>query len=135
IHSIDTTKRETYYWIAILFTFALGTSAGDWIAEGLNLGYWKSLLLFAAAIALVAALRFALHANAVLTFWIAYVLTRPLGASTGDYLSSPNDEGGLNMGTAVTTVAFLATILAIVIYLTVQERRRRTTSSSAQECG
>lgn len=89
VHAIHTTKREAFYWSAILFTFALGTAAGDLLAEGLNLGYWKSAVMFAGAIGLVAIARFQLGMSAVLAFWAAYVLTRPLGASLGDFLSQP----------------------------------------------
>jgi uncharacterized membrane-anchored protein len=117
IHSIVTTKREAFYWAAILFTFALGTAAGDLVAENLNLGYWKSALLFAGAIALVALAWRHARVNAVLAFWTAYILTRPLGASIGDYLSQPRDAGGLGLGTAGTSALFLATILGLVLYL------------------
>jgi uncharacterized membrane-anchored protein len=118
IHSIRTPKREAFYWLAILFTFALGTAAGDLVAESLNLGYWKSALLFGAMIALVAAAWRYLKVNAVLAFWIAYVLTRPLGASLGDYLSQDRSTGGLGLGTVVTSAVFLLTILSVVVYLT-----------------
>jgi len=124
IHSVDSTKREAYYWVAILFTFALGTAAGDLLAEGLDIGYWKSALLFAGAIGLVSiAFRFA-NLPGVWAFWVAYILTRPLGASIGDYLSQPRDAGGLNLGTTVTSVIFLTAILGVVVYLSVKQRRR-----------
>jgi uncharacterized membrane-anchored protein len=118
IHSITTTKREAFYWLAILFTFALGTAAGDLVAEGLNLGYWVSALVFAALIGAVTVAYYIFKLNAVLAFWIAYILTRPLGASIGDYLSQPREDGGLGLGTTVTSVLFLVTILSLVIYLT-----------------
>ena len=118
IHSIYTTRREAFYWLAILFTFALGTAAGDLVAEQLNLGYWKSALMFAAVIALVVLAWKYAHLNAVLAFWVAYVLTRPLGASIGDFLSQPTADGGRGLGTAGTSAIFLATILAVVVYLT-----------------
>jgi uncharacterized membrane-anchored protein len=118
IHSIYTTKREAFYWLAILFTFALGTAAGDLTAEGLNLGYWKSALMFAALIGCVAVAYYLFKLNAVVAFWIAYILTRPLGASLGDYLSQPADAGGLELGTVGTSAIFLVTILCLVIYLT-----------------
>jgi uncharacterized membrane-anchored protein len=119
IHSIYTTRREAFYWLAILFTFALGTAAGDLAAEKLKLGYLLSAVIFGAMIAVVtvAHLRFGL--NAILAFWIAYVLTRPLGASLGDYLSQPRQDGGLGLGTVVTSIIFLLAILATVIYLAV----------------
>ncbi len=117
IHTIVTSKREAFYWSAILFTFALGTAAGDLVAESLNLGYWKSAVMFGAMIGLVALGRLQLRMNAVLAFWIAYVLTRPLGASLGDFLSQPRDAGGLGLGTTGTSAIFLLGILAVVTYL------------------
>ena len=122
IHSIVTGRREAFYWLAILFTFALGTAAGDLLAEGLDVGYWRSALLFAAAIAVVALAHYRFRLGAVLAFWVAYVLTRPLGASIGDYLSQPRDNGGRNLGTVVTSAVFLLTILAVVSYLSVTRR-------------
>ncbi|MGH9165012.1 MAG: COG4705 family protein [Acidimicrobiales bacterium] len=118
IHSILTPKREAFYWLAILFTFALGTAAGDLVAETLNVGYGKSAVLFAGAIALVAAAWRYLGLNAVLGFWVAYILTRPLRASIGDFLSRRRRDGGLGLGTTTTTVLFLTAILATVVYLT-----------------
>ena len=119
IHTIVTTRREAFYWLAVLFTFALGTAAGDLTAERFGIGYWQSALLFGSAIAVVYAMhrRFAL--NAILAFWIAYILTRPLGASIGDFLSQPRADGGLGLGTTVTSAIFLLTILALVTYLTI----------------
>ena len=122
IHSIFTRRREGFYWTTILFTFALGTAAGDLLSEKLNLGYWVALGLFGAAIAVVIAVRFALRADAIASFWVAYVLTRPLGASLGDLLSQPKDAGGLGLGTTATSFLFLAAILALVTYLTVSKR-------------
>src|SRR5690348_858269 len=89
IHTIYTTRREGFYWLVVLFTFALGTAGGDLIAERYSLGYTWALLLFVAAIGVVAVLHYGLKLNAVLSFWLAYILTRPLGASTGDLLASP----------------------------------------------
>jgi uncharacterized membrane-anchored protein len=122
IHTIYTTRREGFYWLAILFTFALGTSAGDLVAERMGLGYFVSLLVFAGAIGLVALAHFRFAMDAVLSFWAAYVLTRPLGASIGDLLSQPTANGGLGLGTTGTSVIFLTTILTLVIYLTVSRR-------------
>jgi uncharacterized membrane-anchored protein len=122
IHDISTTKRESFYWLAILFTFALGTAAGDLVAEKMDVGYGVSALLFAGLIALTAGLRYGLKVNAVAAFWIAYILTRPLGASLGDLLSQPTDEGGLGLGTTVTSALFLVVIVALVVYLTKTRR-------------
>ncbi len=118
IHAVDTRPREGFYWTAILFTFALGTAAGDLIAEQVGLGYFASVGLFALAIALVALARYGFKADAVATFWAAYILTRPLGASLGDLLSQARSDGGLGLGTTGTSLLFLVTIAAIVVHLT-----------------
>ena len=122
IHTIFTTKRELFYWAAILFTFALGTAAGDLAAEGLKIGYINSTLMFGALIAVVTIAYYGFKANAVLAFWIAYILTRPLGASLGDYLSQSVADGGLGLGTVIASAVFLTTIASLVTYLTVTRR-------------
>jgi uncharacterized membrane-anchored protein len=124
IHSVRTTRREVFYWLAILFTFALGTSGGDLVAERLNVGYLPSVGLFAAVIVLIAGAHYLLRLDAVLSFWLAYIVTRPLGASVGDYLSSDRSEGGLGLGTTGTSALFLTVILGLVIYLSVSGRDR-----------
>ena len=118
IHKIDSFRREAFYWLAILFTFALGTAAGDLLAESLQLGYLLSAGIFAGLILLDWLLYKYLNINAVLTFWVAYILTRPLGASIGDFLSQAKADGGLGLGTVITSVIFLVAILVTVIYLT-----------------
>jgi uncharacterized membrane-anchored protein len=118
IHSIYTPRREAFYWLAILFTFALGTAAGDLIAERYDVGYWKAALLFGGCIGLITLAWRYLHLNAILAFWMAYILTRPLGASIGDYLSQPKADGGLGLGTTTTSLIFLAAIAVVVAYLT-----------------
>ena len=122
IHTIYTTRRELFYWLAILFTFALGTAAGDLAAEGLDLGFGQSAVIFGVLIALVTGAHFFLKLDPVLSFWIAYILTRPLGASCGDLLSQPVDNGGLGLGTLYTSGLFLAVIVVLVLYLTVSRR-------------
>ncbi len=119
IHSIDTTRRESWYWLAILVTFALGTAAGDLFAERLSLGYWPSALLFGGVIAAITVGHYAFKLNAVLAFWAAYVMTRPLGASIGDGLSAAQKDGGLGLGTTGTSFIFLGLIAVLVTYLTV----------------
>jgi uncharacterized membrane-anchored protein len=118
IHSITTTPRELFYWLAILVTFALGTAAGDWTLELTGWGPGISVLLPAG---LIVAIFFGwkLGANAVLSFWLAYILTRPLGANLGDWLGFPMDQQGLGLGVAITSVIFLTAILVTVVYLTV----------------
>jgi uncharacterized membrane-anchored protein len=133
IHSIVTTKREAFYWLTILFTFALGTAAGDLTAERFDLGYLTSVFIFAGLIAAVTAVHYGLKAylggehrrmstNAVWAFWIAYILTRPLGASIGDFLSQAQSDGGLGLGTTVTSFIFLGAILATVVYLVITKK-------------
>lgn len=118
IHSIFTRRREAFYWLAILVTFALGTATGDLMAEALGLGYLVTGIIVAVAIAITAlAWRFGL--NPVLSFWIIYILTRPLGASIGDFLSQPAEHGGLGLGATITSVIFLGGILLTVTYLSV----------------
>jgi uncharacterized membrane-anchored protein len=122
IHSIRTARRETFYWLAILFTFALGTAAGDLAAEKLAFGYLPSALIFGGIIAVIAVAHLVFRLNAILAFWLAYILTRPLGASLGDYLSQAPSVGGLGLGTTVTSALFLVTILALVVYLAITRR-------------
>jgi uncharacterized membrane-anchored protein len=122
IHSIFTRKREGWYWLTVLFTFALGTAVGDQISEGLALGYWQALVIFAAAIAAVALVYYVLKINAVFAFWTAYVLTRPLGASMGDLLSQPEADKGFGFGAGITSGIFLGLILLTVVYLTASKR-------------
>ena len=119
IHTIYTTRREAFYWLAILFTFALGTAAGDLVAERYELGYLTSALIFGALIAAVTVAHYLFGLNAIPTFWIAYILTRPLGASIGDYLAQPVDDGGLGLGMTVTSALFLGAILILVVYLSI----------------
>jgi uncharacterized membrane-anchored protein len=133
IKHIDTVAREGWYWLAVLFTFALGTAIGDLIAERLELGYLNSLLLFSAAIALVAVAWKYLHLNAVAAFWVAYILTRPLGASLGDWLSQDRADGGLGFGSTTTSYVFLAAIVAIVAVMTHQQSvQRRSVAETAR---
>ena len=119
IHDITTPRREAYYWAAILFTFALGTAAGDLVSEQLGLGYALSGLIFGGGIAAITFAYYVLRLGAVPAFWIAYILTRPLGASIGDFLTQPRNAGGLGLATMQISAAFLAVIIALVAYLTV----------------
>jgi len=119
IHHIDTRSREAFYWLAILVTFALGTAAGDWTLELTGWSPGVSVMLPTLLIASIF-VGSRLGANPVLSFWLAYILTRPLGANLGDWLALPSNEGGLDLGTAVTSGIFLAAILATVTYLAVK---------------
>ena len=133
VHSIVTTRREVFYWLAILCTFALGTAAGDLTAEKFGLGYVTSLFIFAGLIAVVTVAHVAARGilavehrlqstHAVLAFWLAYILTRPLGASIGDYLSQAHTDGGLGLGATTTSALFLLAILGLVVYLTMTRK-------------
>jgi uncharacterized membrane-anchored protein len=128
IHSIVTRRRELFYWLAVLVTFALGTAAGDWILELTGWGPGTSVLLPAALIVAIV-IGWQLGANAVLSFWLAYILTRPLGANLGDWLGLPPDQRGLGLGVALTSAVFLTAILATVLYLT------RTRADVIEETG
>ena len=127
IHSIFTMRRESLYWLAILFTFALGTASGDLMAESLGLGY-LGIIVCGVIASVSVAWRFGL--DPVLAFWIAYIMTRPLGASLGDYLSQPQKYGGLGLGATVTSVIFLLAILLAVIFFSVTKRDFRPISST-----
>lgn len=122
IHAIFTTKREAFYWLAILFTFALGTAAGDLVAEAFGLGYLASGVLFGMIIASLTFGYFVLGLDPILGFWLAYIFTRPLGASFGDLLSQPTQYGGLGLGTVVTSALFLGVIIAIVAWMSFSRR-------------
>jgi uncharacterized membrane-anchored protein len=123
IHTIFTTRREAFYWLAILFTFALGTAAGDLVAEKFSLGYGVSIAIFGALIAAITLAYYGLRLNAVLAFWLAYIMTRPLGASIGDFMSQHSKKyGGLGLGTTGTSYIFLGCILALVVFLSITRR-------------
>jgi uncharacterized membrane-anchored protein len=122
IRAIVTTRRELFYWAAILFTFALGTAAGDLATEALNLGFNVGVLVFGALIAVVVAAYY-LGVNSVLTFWLAYILTRPLGASLGDLLSQSRPNGGVGLGTVQTSIIFLGVITLLVALLSIAQNR------------
>jgi uncharacterized membrane-anchored protein len=117
IHSIVTLPREAFYWLAVLVTFALGTAAGDWTLDLTGWGPGLAVLLPAGLIVMILA-AWKIGAGAVLSFWLAYILTRPLGANLGDFLASSRGDGGLGLGTFGTSILFLGAILIVVAYLT-----------------
>ena len=116
IRTIVTMRRELFYWAAVLLTFALGTAAGDLATEEFALGFNLGVIIFGALIAAIA-LAYYIGADAVLTFWVAYILTRPLGASLGDLLSQARDYGGFGLGTVYTSLGFLVVIIGLVIFI------------------
>jgi uncharacterized membrane-anchored protein len=129
IHSITTRRRESFYWVAVLGTFSLGTAAGDFTARTLHLGYAGSTILFALLIAVPAVTYGVTRAHSVLWFWVAYVLTRPLGASLADYMAVSHARGGLAWGTGPVTLLWTGLIVICVAYLSIshsdQAPRRR----------
>ena len=118
IHEIDNVRREGFYWAAILFTFALGTAGGDLVSEKSGLGYLAAGLIFAGGITLITIGYYARLLGPVLAFWLAYILTRPLGASIGDLLTQTKVNGGLGFGTMPVSGAFVVIIVGLVIYMT-----------------
>lgn len=123
IHEIFTDRREAFYWLAIFLTFALGTAVGDLISEYFALGYLATGILFGLIIASLALGYFKLGLDPILGFWLAYILTRPLGASFGDLLAKPVEYGGLGLGTIVTSAGFLLAILMLVGLMTMRRER------------
>jgi uncharacterized membrane-anchored protein len=119
VHTIDTTRRELFYWAAVVSTFALGTAVGDVTAITLNLGYRGSVILFAALIAIPAVGYWRFGLNPIVAFWTAYVLTRPLGASVADWLGKPTDVGGLGLGSQWVSLVLAAAIAVLVTFLAV----------------
>ena len=118
IHSIVTRRRETYYWITVLATFALGTAAGDLTATSLNLGFFSSGVIFAVAIAVPAVAWWRFGLNPVVAFWFAYVITRPLGASFADWFGKPHSiDGGLDFGDGTVTGLAAVVIALLVAYV------------------
>ncbi|MEX6509213.1 hypothetical protein [Jiella sp. M17.18] len=119
IHSIFTTRRELFYWAAILVTFALGTAGGDFATEGLNFGYLEGVLIFGGLIAATTVAYYSKVFGSVLAFWIAYILTRPLGASIGDLLTQSPQDGGLGISDWAVNAVFFAVIVALIAYLSI----------------
>jgi uncharacterized membrane-anchored protein len=119
IHSITTRRRECFYWATVFATFALGTALGDFTATTAGLGYLSSVILFAVIIAIPAVAWWRFRMNAILAFWFAYVITRPLGASIADYLSKPKPISGAGFGDGRIAVIMTIAVAIGVAYLTV----------------
>jgi uncharacterized membrane-anchored protein len=120
IHSITTRRREVFYWVAVSFTFALGTAAGDLTASQLHFGFLGSIVLFAIVIAVPALGCWRFHLNSVIAFWWAYITTRPLGASIADWVSKPAKAGGLAYGDGPVAAALLVIALILVTFVAVR---------------
>jgi uncharacterized membrane-anchored protein len=119
IHSITTQRREAFYWATVFATFALGTALGDFTATSLNLGYLASGILFSVVILLPALAWWKLGLNSIAAFWMAYIVTRPLGASFADYISKPQNLSGINFGDGPTALVFALAVLVLVSYLAI----------------
>ena len=119
IHSITTQRREAFYWAVVFATFALGTALGDFTAASLNMGYLLSGLFFLGVILIPALAWWQFGLNSVTAFWMAYVVTRPLGASFSDWISKPASLTGLNFGNGRTAVVIAVIVLALVMYLAI----------------
>jgi uncharacterized membrane-anchored protein len=121
IHSINTRRREVFYWATVLATFALGTAAGDWTATTLGLGYFSSILLFSGLIIVPAVGFWLFRLNEIAAFWAAYVLTRPIGASIADWAGKPKSVGGLAWGNGRVAMILTLIIVCFVVYLTISK--------------
>jgi len=130
IHSITSRRREAFYWLAVLTTFALGTATGDLTATTLGLGYLASGFLFAALIAIPAVGYWKFGMNEVFAFWFAYILTRPLGASLADWMAVPHSRGGLGLGTGPVSLVLTGLIAALVTFLAITKKDVPTPASS-----
>lgn len=124
VQTIHTAKREIFYWVVILFTFALGTAAGDLFAEDFNLGLLNATLVFAAIILAVPLILYLCKLNRIALFWISYILTRPLGASGADLIAKPKARGGYGLGDGVTCLIFLVIIIGLIVYLTLTHKEQ-----------
>jgi uncharacterized membrane-anchored protein len=123
VHSIYTTKREIFYWTVIFFTFALGTAAGDLVADGFHLGYLDATLVFGAVIIVIPLILYKLKINNIALFWITYILTRPFGAAGADLLGKPVSHGGLGLGAGTTSLITLAMMIVLVVWLSITHKK------------
>jgi uncharacterized membrane-anchored protein len=125
VNEVATRKTEAFYWTAITFSQTLGTALGDWIADDSGLGYLGGAAVFVAALAVVVALYYATEISRVALFWIAFILTRPLGATVGDFIDKPLDAGGLNLSRPVTSLLLAAFIVVCILLLPQRPAVRR----------
>jgi uncharacterized membrane-anchored protein len=129
VSNIQTTKAELFYWIAILFSNTLGTALGDYLADDSGLGFLGGAVLIGGLIALITLLSFVTRLNRILLFWIAFVLTRPFGATFGDLLTKPLEKGGLGFGTIGSSIILALLLVGFVIFASIQERRATASAS------
>lgn len=127
VENVASLRGEMLFWVAILFSNSLGTSSGDFLADSLGIGFRDSAILLTAIMGALLAAHYFTRINAMVLFWIAFVLTRPLGATLGDFLSKPRDHGGLAWGTMWTSATLLALLVGLIVYQTVHVRRHPLT--------
>jgi uncharacterized membrane-anchored protein len=135
IHSIDTPRREAFYWLAVVATFAVGTAAGDLTATTVGLGYGWSIVLFAGIITIPAFGYRVLHWNPILCFWFAYVITRPLGASFADWVGKPKAISGLGHGDGIVAIVLALIIVVLVAFLALTKADVQAPATSASPVG
>lgn len=126
IHEINNDNREKFYWIIVLTTFALGTGVGDTVSEYLSVGYFYSLIIFGSIFILAGVLNYFKIISAVLAFWIAFIVTRPIGASLGDLFIQAPKDGGLGISVATINIIFFSVIIAAVLYITISRHKKTT---------
>jgi uncharacterized membrane-anchored protein len=124
VDQVHTRRAELFYWIAILFSNTLGTALGDFLADSSGLGFAGGAILIGSLLAVVLAATFLTRISRVLLFWVAFVLTRPFGATLGDVLTKPADQGGLNLGTAGSSAILGSILVLFVVFAMVKERTR-----------
>lgn len=127
IHSIRTRRREVFYWLAVLSTFAMGTALGDLSATTFGLGYFGAGIVFAIIFALPGLAHWLFRLNPIVAFWFAYIITRPLGASFADWMGVPKSDGGLGLGRAVVSLGLSALIILLVGFVTITHKDTQTT--------
>ncbi len=128
VENVASLRGELLFWVAILFSNSLGTSSGDFLADSLGIGFRDSAMLLTAIMLTLLAAHYFTRINAMVLFWVAFVLTRPLGATLGDFLSKPRDHGGLAWGTVWTSGTLLALLVALIVYQIVHVRRHPLTA-------
>ena len=117
VDTVSTPKVEAFYWATITFSQTLGTALGDWMADDAGVGFLGGALVFGAALGVVAALYFWTRISRVLLFWMAFILTRPLGATVGDFLDKPHDHGGLSLSRPIASAVIAAVIVVLIVLL------------------
>ena len=132
VQTVATPKVEIFYWVTITFSQTLGTALGDWMADSTGLGYEGGAIVFGLAIVIVAAIYYWTNVSKVLLFWIAFILTRPLGATVGDFLDKPVHDGGLAWSRPVASAVIAGLIIALVLLLPQRPGRHPDTAASTQ---